>query len=68
MQGGMSKTWVTGTVTSSSGLDCFGQQKAITFLLTTGMIIKSFITDRHGSITKGMRESCPKICKDWEKL
>lgn len=39
-------------------------QKAFTFLLGTGMIVKSFISDRHTSIAKWMREDCPKLCKD----
>jgi len=39
-------------------------QKAFTFLLGTGMIVKSFISDRHTSIAKWMREDCPELCKD----
>jgi len=35
-------------------------QKAFTFLLGTTMVIKSFISDRHTSIAKWMREESPK--------
>ena len=42
-------------------------EKAFTFLLGTGMIIKSFISDRHTSIAKWMREDCPKKCRDLGK-
>ena len=42
-------------------------QKAFTFVLGSGMIIKSFISDRHASIAKWMREECPKKCKDLGK-
>lgn len=41
-----------------------GHQRAFTFLFTTGMIIKAFISDRHQSIAKWMRTECPKRCKE----
>ena len=41
---------------SSSAMQAFGHQKAMQFLLSTGLII----TDRHATITKWMREVCPK--------
>ena len=42
-------------------------KKAFTFMLGSGMIIKSFISDRHASIAKWMREECPKKSKDLGK-
>lgn len=42
-------------------------QKAFTFLLGTGMIIKSFISDRHTSIAKWMREDCAAKCTELGK-
>ena len=44
-----------------------GHQKACAFLLATGMLIKAFISDRHASIAKWMREECHKKCKELEK-
>lgn len=44
-----------------------GHHRSIMFLLTTSMIIKEYITDRHTSITKWMREECPNICKEMGK-
>ena len=49
---------------SSSGMEFLAFQKAFTFLLGTGMIIKSFISDRHTSIAKWMREDCPRHCRE----
>jgi len=40
-----------------------GHKRSLLYLLATGMIIQQYITDRHTSITKWMREECPKICK-----
>lgn len=42
-------------------------KEAITYLLGTGMIIKSFISDRHVSIAKWMREECGKTCAELGK-
>jgi hypothetical protein len=44
-----------------------GHQRSILCLLATGMIIKEYITDRHTSITKWMREECPRICREMGK-
>ena len=52
---------------SSSGMEFMAFQEAFTFLLGTGMIIKSFISDRHTSIAKWMREDCPKKCRELGK-
>ena len=42
-------------------MEAFGHHKAMQFLLSTGLIITAFISDRHATITKWMREVCPKI-------
>lgn len=42
-------------------------KEAFAFLLATGMVVKSFISDRHVSIAKWMREECSKKCKDLGK-
>lgn len=52
---------------SSSGMEFLAFQKAFTFLLGTTMVIKSFISDRHTSIAKWMREECPKKCSELGK-
>ncbi|XP_078384210.1 uncharacterized protein LOC144666703 [Oculina patagonica] len=52
---------------SSSNMEFLGHQKAFAFLLGTGMVIKSFISDRHQSIAKWMREECPKKCRELRK-
>lgn len=52
---------------SSSGMEFLAFQKAFTFLLGTEMIIKSFISDRHTSIAKWMREDCVTKCNDLGK-
>ena len=44
-----------------------GHQRAFTFLLGTGMIIKAFISDRHSQITKWMKDECPKKCRELGK-
>ncbi|KAK3722374.1 hypothetical protein QZH41_013690, partial [Actinostola sp. cb2023] len=54
-------------VGSSSEMEFIGHQRSILHLLSTGMIIKEFISDRHSSITKWMREECPKICLEMDK-
>ena len=54
-------------VGSSSAMEFAGHERSILFLLTTGMIIKQYITDRHTSIAKWMREECPKICRQLKK-
>ena len=51
---------------SSSNIEFTGHQKAFAFLLTTGMIIRAFISDRQ-AIAKWMRVQCPKMCKEWGK-
>lgn len=52
---------------SSSNMEFWAHQKAFAFLLGTGMIIKSLISDRHMAIAKWMREECPKKCKELGK-
>ena len=42
-------------------------QKSFAFLLTTGMLLKAFISDRHASIAKWIREECTKKCKELGK-
>ena len=44
-------------------MEALGHQKAIKFLLSTGLIITAFISDRHASITKCIREVHQKMCK-----
>ena len=48
-------------------MEFLGHQKAFAFLLGTGIIIKSFISDRHQSIAKWMREDCPRKCRELGK-
>lgn len=48
-------------------MEFLGHQKSLLFLLTTGIIIKKYITDRHTKIIKWMKEDCPKICKEMGK-
>lgn len=52
---------------SSLGMEFLGFKEAFTFLLGTAMIIKSFVSDRHTSITKWMREDCLKKCEELGK-
>ncbi|XP_015776536.1 PREDICTED: uncharacterized protein LOC107354556 [Acropora digitifera] len=52
---------------SSTAMEFLAFQKAFTFMLGSGIIIKSFISDRHASIAKWMREECPNRCKDLGK-
>ena len=48
---------------SSSAMEFLGHQKAFHFLLSqTQMIITTFISDRHSTIAKWMRESRPAVC------
>ena len=48
-------------------MEFIGHQKAFAFFLTTGMIIRAFISDRHMAIAKRMRVECPTMCKEWGK-
>ena len=48
-------------------METLGHQKAIKFLLTTSMNITTFVSDRHATIAKWMRETCPKMCKELGK-
>ncbi|XP_044178092.1 uncharacterized protein LOC122960162 [Acropora millepora] len=52
---------------SSSAMEFMGHQRAFTFLLGTGIIIKAFISDRHSQITKWMKDECPKKCRELGK-
>ncbi|XP_068753336.1 uncharacterized protein [Montipora capricornis] len=52
---------------SSTNIEFMAFKEAITYLLATGMIIKSFISDRHVSIAKWMREECGKKCAELGK-
>ncbi|XP_068712766.1 uncharacterized protein [Montipora foliosa] len=52
---------------SSSGMEFLGHQRAFAYLFTTAMKIKSFISDRHRSIAKWMRETCSKKCRELNK-
>ena len=45
-------------------MEFLGHQKAFSFQLSTGMIITTFVSDRHASIAKWMREECTKLCKE----
>lgn len=51
---------------SSAGMEFLAFQKAFTFLLGTAMIVKSFISDRHTSIAKWMKEDCLRRCREIE--
>ena len=44
-------------------MEALGHQNALHFLLTTGLVITTFISDRHATIAKWMRETCPQKCK-----
>ena len=48
-------------------MESLGHQKAISFLLKASMIITAFVSDRHATIAKWMRETCPKMCKELGK-
>ncbi|KAK3732010.1 hypothetical protein QZH41_016888, partial [Actinostola sp. cb2023] len=48
---------------SSSAMEFLGHQKAFEFILATGMVITAFVSDRHTSIAKWMREELPDRCK-----
>lgn len=52
---------------SSTAMEALGHKKALEFLLTTEMVKTAFVSDRHASIRKWMRETCPKLCKDMRK-
>ena len=47
-----------------SGMEFMSFEKAFTFLLGTGLVIKSFVSDRHTSIAKWMLEDCPKKSRE----
>ncbi|KAK3731207.1 hypothetical protein QZH41_017743 [Actinostola sp. cb2023] len=47
-------------VGSSSAMEFAGHQRTFEFLLTTGIIITTFVSDRHASIAKWMREELPR--------
>ena len=42
-------------------------KEAFAFRFGTAIVMKSFISDRHISIAKWMREECPKKCRDLGK-
>lgn len=48
-------------------MEFVGHQTAFEFLFTTGLIITSFISDRHAVIAKWMRVECPKKCNALKK-
>ena len=48
-------------------MEFIGHQKAFLYLLTTGMIIRAFISDRDSAISKWMTVDCPKKCKELGK-
>ena len=48
-------------------MEFLGFQQALSFLLSTEMVITSFVSDRHAGIAKWMREECPKNCKQLGK-
>ena len=48
-------------------MEFLGFQQALSFLLSTDMVITSFISNRHAGIAKWMREECPKHCKQLGK-
>ena len=52
---------------SSTAMEALRHKKPLKLFLTTGMVITAFVSDRHASITKWMKETCPKLCKDMGK-
>jgi len=48
-------------------MEFVGHKRCLMFLLATGMVIKQYITDRHTSIAKWMKEECPRICHELGK-
>lgn len=44
-------------------MEFLGHQRALEYLLTTGMVITAFVSDRHTSIAKWMREELPGRCR-----
>jgi hypothetical protein len=44
-------------------MEFLGHKRAFSYLLSTDMTIKSFISDRHTSICKWMREELPAKCR-----
>ena len=62
------KCFIANEAGSSTAMEFHGNKVALTHLLTkTTMVIKTYITDRHGAIGKWMREVCPIICKELGK-
>ncbi|KAK3735909.1 hypothetical protein QZH41_010201, partial [Actinostola sp. cb2023] len=52
---------------SSTAMELLGVKRAFAHLLATDMVIKSFISDRHGSITKWMKTELPIQCRSLGK-
>ena len=52
---------------SSSAMEFFGHQRAFDFLLSTGLIITTSVSDRHTSIAKWTRVDCPIRCRELGK-
>ena len=49
-------------------MEFLAHQTALTFLISeTFIIIKTFVSDRHASIGKWMREECPQLCRQYGK-
>jgi len=48
-------------------MELLGVKRAFAHLLATDMVIKSFISDRHGSITKWMKTEFPIQCRSLGK-
>jgi len=48
-------------------MEFLGHQRAFDYLLATGMIITAFVSDRHMSIAKWMREDLPNKCRELGK-
>ena len=48
-------------------MEFIGHQKAFLYLLTTGMIMRAFISDQESAISKWMTVDCPKKCKELGK-
>ena len=52
---------------SSTGVEFLDFQKALTCLLGTTIVIKSFISNCYTSIAEWMREECPNKCSELRK-
>ena len=44
-------------------MEFLGHRKAFEFMLATQMVITAFVSDRHTSIAKWMREELPGLCR-----